>query len=1050
METWTCTACACENPEGTRFCGHCGTPRVEASADTVEPEVSEELLRGVVEGRIGERLTEGGRELPHERRLITALFADVSGFTTLADRLEPEELLEVIDPVIAGLSSVVLQYEGYIEKFAGDALLALFGAPVAHEDDAERALLCAIQMHRELARIVNELPQQAELTLHVGVNSGHGIGRILGSEARTDYAVLGDSVILAQRLESAAPRGETYVSQLTYELTHDRFEFEPVGELTLKGKTKPVFAWRLLGERSRLEPNRETVVSRRLVGREDELSALSTVLDGVVRGGGGAVTVTGDPGIGKSRLTEEAKTLAEKGGIHWLDARCLSYGAALPYWPYADLLRHFVGITEMERPEDAAARLDDAFAPVPHVVPYFARLLGLPIRERDSDVTQLEPEEFRRRLHEAFNEWLGQLSGDQPIVLSLEDVHWADASTLDLTRDLVGAAKDIRLVMYLIGRPEAKDALRDVAPDAIRVELGPLSDVQIEALIKSVLDGSPPRQLGRIVQQHTGGNPFFVQELVRSFQETGDLVPHDGVWRLRPGWEPSDLPPTLEGVLAARIDLLPLSVANALHAASVVGRRLRLPLLRAVAADLPDLDESLEHLVMAGLLDPAREQDEEILVFHHALVQDVAYGQLLRRRRRELHLRAAQAAESLYGARDDTIDLLARHLYLGEAGERAVPYLVRAGARAKGLFANDEAIVHYRHALELVPADAEVELELAGLHELVGDYNQALQHYERVRSDANDLRAWFGKAATLRKRGDIIDALSTVDDAFSTETLRGEDLTALWLEAGRTLSITGRTDQAIDVLEAGLETPGDRRNAFVGLVLVQLARLKGIQGRFDDALRHSLEAEALFTELDDKHGLATTLRVEGSAYFYLHRLEEAAETLRRGVELADRVGNAEEIGACLLHLGLVEKERENFEAAIAYEKEAIEQLERIGHEAGRAQAYANLGQSFEESGRLEEALPSLEKAAALARELGMPRPVADSYATTACVYFKRGEFALAAAKAEEATALFLEIGAMPEATEMLELATNAWREAGESKRARACTARARELVGAGA
>src|SRR5919204_3201663 len=316
METWTCTACAGENPEGTRFCGHCGTPRVEASADTVEPEVSEELLRGVVEGRIGERLTEGGRELPHERRLITALFADVSGFTTLADRLEPEELLEVIDPVIAGLSSVVLQYEGYIEKFAGDALLALFGAPVAHEDDAERALLCAIQMHRELARIVNELPQQAELTLHVGVNSGHGIGRILGSEARTDYAVLGDSVILAQRLESAAPKGETYVSQLTYELTHDRFEFEPVGELTLKGKTKPVFAWRLLGERSRLEPNRETVVSRRLVGREDELSALSTVLDGVVRGGGGAVTVTGDPGIGKSRLTEEAKTLAEKGGIH--------------------------------------------------------------------------------------------------------------------------------------------------------------------------------------------------------------------------------------------------------------------------------------------------------------------------------------------------------------------------------------------------------------------------------------------------------------------------------------------------------------------------------------------------------------------------------------------------------------------------------------------------------------------------------------------------------------------------------------------------------------
>src|SRR5919201_2862670 len=314
METWTCTACACENPEGTRFCGHCGTPRVEASADTVEPEVSEELLRGVVEGRIGERLTEGGRELPHERRLITALFADVSGFTTLADRLEPEELLDVIDPVIAGLSSVVKQYEGYIEKFAGDALLALFGAPLAHEDDAERALLAAIEMHHKLDQVVAELPHEADLTLHVGVNSGHGIGRILDSEARADYAVLGDSVILAQRLESAAPQGETYVSQLTYELTGHRFDFEPVGELTLKGKLEPVFAWRLVREKH-APVFRIRSSSGALIGRDDELSALTTVLDAVAHGGGGTVTVTGDAGIGKSRLTQEAKAIGEQHGI---------------------------------------------------------------------------------------------------------------------------------------------------------------------------------------------------------------------------------------------------------------------------------------------------------------------------------------------------------------------------------------------------------------------------------------------------------------------------------------------------------------------------------------------------------------------------------------------------------------------------------------------------------------------------------------------------------------------------------------------------------------
>src|SRR5438094_6969921 len=252
MATWACRACGGENPEGMRFCGHCGAP-----AKAVEPEPATapdeheiaEALRSFVAGPVAEQLVEAGGKLPEERRLITALFADVSGLTSLADRLDPEQLVEVIDPVISGLSSVVGRYGGYVAKFAGDALMALFGAPVSHEDDAARALHTALDTHSELARLVRDLPHDAELTLHVGVNSGHGIARILGSEARMDYAVLGDSVILAQRLESAAPPGETYVSEMTVRLAEGRFEFEPLGKLTLKGKSEPIPAWRLVGRR---------------------------------------------------------------------------------------------------------------------------------------------------------------------------------------------------------------------------------------------------------------------------------------------------------------------------------------------------------------------------------------------------------------------------------------------------------------------------------------------------------------------------------------------------------------------------------------------------------------------------------------------------------------------------------------------------------------------------------------------------------------------------------------------------------------------------------
>src|SRR5919204_4865628 len=301
MATWSCGACGGENPEGMRFCGHCGA-KAEAAAETAPAAPEEhdvaEALRSFVAGPVAEKLVEAGGKIPEERRLVTALFADVSGFTSLADRLDPEQLLEVIDPVIAGLSSVVGRHEGYVEKFAGDALMALFGAPVSHEDDAARAVRVALEMHAELARLVRDLPHDAELTLHVGINSGHGIARILGSEARTDYAVLGDSVILAQRLESAAPPGETYASETTLRLTEDEFEFEPVGELTLKGKSAPVAAWRLVRERAERRP----VVRPSLIGREKELALVDDVLAVLHERRGGLLAITGEAGNGTTRV----------------------------------------------------------------------------------------------------------------------------------------------------------------------------------------------------------------------------------------------------------------------------------------------------------------------------------------------------------------------------------------------------------------------------------------------------------------------------------------------------------------------------------------------------------------------------------------------------------------------------------------------------------------------------------------------------------------------------------------------------------------------------
>jgi len=1060
QEAWNCVSCGAENAPPMRFCGQCGSARIvavaeegpvltAATAPAPTPTSTDvtDALRSFVTPQVADRIAEDGAQFTEERRLVTALFADISGFTPLASRLDPEELMEVIDPVVSMLSSIVGQYEGFVEKFAGDALLALFGAPVAHEDDAARALRVALVMHQELARLGTELPNAENLTLHVGVNSGHGIARIIGSEVRTDYGVLGDAVILAQRLESVTPSGETYVSESTYELTRDVFEFEAVGELTLKGKTEPVTGWRLLGEKrvgataARYE--------QRLLGRDVELAEVARAIGGLSEGRGSIVGVTGEPGIGKSRLTEEIHTQAEHAGVTWLETRCVSYGAALPYWPFTELVRRTVGIEPDDPPPEASAMLAAAIADDAHVG-FFARLLGLPTPAVGVDAGDLEPEAFRRGLHGALVEWLRSLAAHGPLVVSIEDVHWADASSLALARELADALRGDPILFYLTGRPEAQQLLPDIGGDRfIKIELEPLTEPALEALVEACLDGSPPATLTRLVVERTGGNPFFAEELVGALRDQGVLSLRNGRWRLRAIRELEEVPPTVEGVLAARIDALPRRAATVLQTASVIGRRLRLPLLERVI-DEPDLTDLLDQLIARGFLDASGNEE---LLFHHALVQEVAYSRILRKHRRDVHRRTAEVAEALYGAGDDAIDLLARHLYLGEAGPKAVKYLLRAGRRSRALYANEEALLHFSRAAEVTRGLgesngtlAEILLDLADVHDLVGDYEEALELYGEVRRLTSDIRAWRGLASAHRRRGEYEAALAVVDEGIASEELRGQDVAPLWLESGWSLSQLGRLDQARDVLLGALEATAPRADTIVGQLLLELACTEALEGRFGEALEHGRLALEIFEHEETVRGLATALRVVGGIYKDLDRLDEAATSLRRGLEMAERVGAIEEIGGCLINLGMVEEDRGAIAEGIACDRRAIEEFERIGHGAGRARGYANLAHKLALAGDYDEALRWCDRTIEFSHSIGLSVTVADAIDTIAVVTFRQGRFPEAAARAEEAAALYLEMGSAPYAAESLALAARAWREAGDTKRARATDAQARRVL----
>ena len=1030
---WVCGRCAGDNPGGTRFCGHCGAPAEAASA--ADAATATAVLRTFVAGPLAERLERGALE--DERRLVTSLFADLSGFTPLADRLDPEQLQEVIDPLIAMLSDVVARHEGYVDKYAGDALLAIFGAPVSHEDDAARALHVALEMHEELRKAATALPVESPLTLHIGVNSGHVVARVLGHQVRMDYSVVGDAVILAQRLESAASAGETYVGESTYRLTRDAFEFEPLAPLTLKGKHEPVPAWRLLGRRApRTGTDGETAVP--LIGRVDELRRGTGVLQAAVEGRGGVCLVTGEPGIGKTALTDELRRHASHLDVRWLDGRCISYGAALPYWPYVGLLRHLLGIPPEQIPDRVGARLAEILpeAPADELVPYFERLLGLdPV-----GTPGVDPEAFQRGLRRAFSTLLEALAADRPTVVAIEDVHWMDPSSLALTEDLARLGGDHRLVLYATGRPESTELLvslgeRVPADRRHLVEVGPLGATEAGALIRSIAHQSVPAAVQAAVAERTGGNPLFVEEVLRWMEEAG----------LPNALSPDDiagLPPTVEGLLSARIDRLSSPAAAVLHTGSIIGRTIPLDLLEGVTGK-PDVRELVDVLVGAGFLDIDGDGEDRV-VFHHPLVQETAYGRLLRRQRVRLHLRVAEAAEHLYGARDDSLALLARHLYLG-ASPKALDYLVRAAAVAKRLYANDEAIVHLQRAAEVAGGAARADVlpgilvDLADLHELRGHLDEAVEVYRTAVEAGGDWRAGLGLASTLRKRGRYDEALQTIEEATATLPPTDPGQRALGLERARTLLVARRTTDAAEVLDRELGLV-DGRSVTAGYLKLLLSRAEIAD--LDRSLALCQEAREILAMHDDHRGVVGAMRNLGWVYCLRGEMEPAIDALREGIALGERMGNAEELAACLLNLGMVLSRRGEVDAAIDCDVQAIQELERMGHETGRVNGYVNLASTLARGGRLREALAASERALEAARRLGDRFYIADSYVTQATVHLAQGDPGTAAPLAEEAARLFEQIGAGPPARDALALAARAWDEHGQALHADAARKRA--------
>ncbi len=1080
----TCTACGAEGSADFAFCPRCGRslprpcpgcgfvceadfafcPRCGAARarDTVSPgappaEGPSTKIPPPTKPDVVPRDT--------DRRPVTILFADLSGFTALSERLDPEEVRAFQSALFETLAQGIARYDGFVEKFVGDAVLAVFGAPVAHEDDPERALDAALDIiERGAALSRTWAPRLGRpVTLHVAVHTGPVVAGSLGDAAGAAYAVTGDAVNTTSRLLGAAAPGTILVSEATHALTRHRFAFEPAGEVALRGKVEPVVVHRLTGALAAPGSARGLTalgLTAPLVGRADELDQLLAAFDRMQRGRAQVVSLVGEAGTGKSRLIAEllARLEAEGrlAGTVIRRAACSSLGEPT-YGVFGSLFRESYQVDPADSLEVArqklvsglralGARDEEAEA----IAPVLSYVLGV----EEAQPRDVEPEQLQRQIAlaaRALVEWRLQR---EPILILIEDLHWADAASVDLLRQLVDQVADRPMMLLLSHRPDARPPVMARAAQSV-IRLAPLSPGDTRALVAGLFGGSGDDRLARLqefVATRAGGNPFFVEEIVRSLVGKGVLVRQGDRWACTSAWEAVDVPPTLQGLLLSRVDRLPADARLLLQEAAVLGAVFDEALLRDIATAPGPGEAALDRLVAADLVQAVgHRRDGGRYRFTHALVHEVVYQNLLLSRRTELHERAGRALERVTGPRPERLsdlEALGHHWSSSADKPRGARYLLAAGDWARGVYANDDAIRHYERALgtlaECQAGDAQALVAREGLADLLGLAGrraEALGHYEAAREEMEAAGDRAGAARVHRKMGGLYWDAGDRERAgacFAAGLERlGEDgnpveRAYLYQEMGRLAFRAGDNASAIAWAERALaEAAGEEQSTADPARQREAAAMRAqAYNTLGVALARTGRLAEAVDQIERSIGLAEAgdlLQAACRGYTNLGVLyssldpQRSIETCLRGLETAKKVGDLGfqsrlYANLAVAYCALTDRcEAEGVEAA----QTAIDLDRRLGLLDHLAVPLIVLGQIHQCHGERPQAFAMYEEALGLAEEVGEPQLLFPCYDGLATLYLDAGNQARAEAYLEKAQAVCERAGLEPDALMVL-------------------------------
>jgi class 3 adenylate cyclase/tetratricopeptide (TPR) repeat protein len=966
-----------------KFCEECG---YQLSKLKEAPSIDYSKPKSYTPKSLADKILTTRSSIEGERKLVTVFFADVANYTAMSEKLDPEEVSQIVDGCFRILMDEIHKWEGTITQFTGDGLMALFGAPIAHEDHAQRACYVALSIQKAMREYGEKVRKERGLDfkMRLGLNSGPVVVGSIGDDLRMDYTAIGDTTNLAARVEQAAKPGEIWMSRETRNITRGYFKEESVGEIPLKGKTQPQHLYRLISDlpdmRTRFAVGLAKGVTD-LVGRRPEMEALQSAYERVKGGEAQVVDVVGEAGVGKSRLVYEfQKILGPDETL--LTGICVPYGRNINFLPVIDLVKASFGIAAGMSEEEVGNRIKETakngLAPM---VPFYRNLLSLKVD--DPRFSVLDPEGRKFGTFEAVKNLLLAMSEEKPLVIFLEDVHWIDKISEEFFTYFTHCIHDHKVLVISAYRPEGAPPWAQGAHYQ-RLGLETLSfDVSIR-LVRNILGGLPlvPAIEKKIVEK-TGGNPFFVEEIVRDLLDRGDLVKSGDQYIGNRPIDQLEIPNTIQGVLAARMDRLSEDLRHTMQVASVIGKDFAFRLLKSIMELGEELRVRLTNLVGLEILYEKALYPELEYIFKNVLTQEVAYESLLKQRRQEIHGRIARAIEELYADRlPEHYELLAHHYGRSGEAEKAIEYLMLAGEKSNQNMAAQAACEFFRQALRMVEG-AHISLDpdkerrihqgLASANVDIGDINTALDNYRKAMEVcqkhgmiAHEMEilvefAW-AKWFTPMKRE---EAIKSYEKGIARAREVGDKGTESRILSTKGFYLAGLGYQyeghkmIVEAEAVALQSGNPRAVVTTRGMRAVVERWLGRPGKTVELTEGLVDALSKMFSLSHLSGL---IFIRGLSLAEIGRIEDAFAALKHGIDLCEKFGGAVHLGRLYNTLGYCYSEIHHPEEAWKWNlrSEGIARKLMKQYSGGPigpemvAQANVNLMENLFDQGNMEE------------------------------------------------------------------------------------------------